>query len=365
MIRCLGVAVCLLAGGAIAAQGLDEPAAARRPVPPIVAPVEYHLTFQEQPRFPDAKRPEASKPAAVNGLSITIQPEREEFPANGPLAFEVALTNETDKAFLLYDAKRLGGRAKLVVTNLKSGAQWTVGAAARGPDAKAAARESVAVEPGKSLKVTVVVEPQTRPVPLPRPRPIPLPQELRRDEAGQPAGGQGANAGRRIIIAPFPPMLPSGTGPCRVRLLLEFGEHPDRDRIRFAHRHWTGRIATNPADFTVAAAQPLPPGPVPPIPPVAGPLTKEQAVTLAQAAAEQALSANYESNEPLRPAHAGQWIESPEKTASVKDRAGGGWTVQWTHFPKGRGFSYNVTIDVDANGRTTVREVFTGYSARP
>jgi hypothetical protein len=198
-----------------------------------------------------------------------------------------------------------------------------------------------------------------------------VPQRFDRDAADRPADGIADDGGeRRVVIWPAPVPLPCGTGPCRVRLLLEFGRHPDRDRIRFAHRHWTGRIATNPADFSVAGVRVVPPGPIPPIPPgppnpPVGPVTKDQALALAHTVAERALSANYESNEPLRPAHAGQWIENPEKAATVKDRAGGGWTVQWTHVPAGRGFSYNVTVDIDTNGRTTVREVFTGYSARP
>ena len=55
--------------------------------------LKYRVSVQSKPKFPKAERPNASVPASLKGLSVTIQPEKKTFAGNGPLAFEVQLTN--------------------------------------------------------------------------------------------------------------------------------------------------------------------------------------------------------------------------------------------------------------------------------
>jgi hypothetical protein len=165
----------------------------------------------------------------------------------------------------------------------------------------------------------------------------------------------------RRIVPPRPPVVigpavPCGEGQCRARLFLEFQTDP---LAKYRHPVWTGKIATGTVNFQVGKSQPVP-VPVPPI--VGGPMTKERAIQLAQAAAEQVLQSNYQPVEGVKPPHQGAWITNAEKTAAVTEMKAGVWTIAWTHFPQ-KGFSYNVKIDVGTNGATTVREVFTSYSA--
>lgn len=318
-----------------------------KPIAPVV-PAKYRVTVQSKPKFPKQKRPAVSQPAAEKGLSVTIQPERTKFAGNGPLAFEVVLKNVSQKPFLLSGAEVLGRKAKLVIANRKTAAQWEPGLPAAGQDVTA-----VELAPGKTLTYSLVVEglfafPRLLPRPFPRPFP-------KRGKIQAPAGA-GVKIDRRLFTGP---VMPCGMSTCRSRLLLEFNADPRR---RYKTPQWTGKIATGTVDFEVGRPQPI----LPPIvgPPFVGPITKQQAVKLATPVAERTLNSNYKPVEPIRPPHTGVWIVQPEKTARVKQRKGGGWTVNWTHVAKGKGFTYNVTIAVSATGAVSVREVFTGYSPR-
>lgn len=352
MIRLTMVLLAIVAVAAVDAKTPKEKPVGRRirPVPVIQRP--YRLTVQKTARFPKGKRPEAAKPATNKGLSVTIQPELKKFAGNGPLAFEVILKNDSEKTFMLYGAERLGKGPKLVIANLTTAAQWTLS----GTPAKGDGKPSVALAPGKSLKFTAVVEGAVQVVPLPRPFPRPIPKRGLL-EAGKKIAAP-VDRRRPAIIALA--TLPCGMGKCRTRLLLEFVADPRERKHKFPH--WTGKIATNPVDFEIGKPQPIRP-PIG-IPPIVGPVTKAQAVKLAHTAAERALNANYKPAEGIRPPHKGVWIDQPEKSGEASQRQGGGWTVRWTHFPKRKGFSYNVTVDVNSAGAAVVREIFAGYSAR-
>jgi hypothetical protein len=324
-----------------------------KPIAPAVQP-KYRVTVQSKPKFPQQKRPAVSQPASERGLSVTVQPERMEFAGNGPLAFEVVLKNVSQQPFLLYGAEVLGRKAKLVIANRKTAAQWEPGLPAAGKDVAA-----VELAPGKTLTYSLVVEGVFAfPRPLPRPLPRPIPRPFPKRQKIQAAAGAAVQIDRRRPVF-IGPVMPCGMGPCRVRLLLEFNTDPRR---RYKIPQWTGKIATGTVGFEVGRPQPI----QPPIvgPPFGGPITKQQAVKLATPVAERVLDSNYKPVEPVRPPHKGAWIVQPEKTARVKQRKGGGWTVNWTHVPMGKGFAYNVTIAVGSTGAVSVQEVFTGYSPR-
>lgn len=365
--------------------------------PPVPIQAEFQLKVETKPRFPGQARPEASEPASDRDLSIVIQPERKQFAGNGPLAFEVVLTNKSDKSLRVPGAGHLGLEPRLVIANLKSAAQWTVTGATKTTDRA----QDVSLPADKSITYTLVVEgpqfiapPNPIPVPLPRPVPLPIgiPQQpgvggIRKGQfpvappAAQPgvalqigqAPPRPAERNARDEVAPEPirrrpaigiivggTILPCGTGPCRARLLLEFkpaegvaNPAPGADPIRV----WAGKLASQTVDFEVGPAEAVPfPQP--------GVLTKEQAVQQAAQAAEQALSNVYRPNEPFAPAHTGAWIENPAQSAEVKESKAGGWTVSWTQVPKDGGFNYAVTVVVGPGGGTQVTSAFAGYSAK-
>ena len=345
-----------------AAQGKPLRAGVVKPIAPIANP-KYKVSVQSKPKFPNAERPQASVPASLSGLSVTIQPEKKTFAGNGPLAFEVQLTNTSKKPFLLYRGATLGEGAKLVISNRQTAAQWE-------PGTPAIAQRGgvVSLPPGKSVKYSLVVETRFVAIPFPRPLPQPLPRPIRRrlelrDTAPPPVQVPAVRWRPRlpaVIVPPFiGPVRPCGQGPCRVRLWLEFKGEP---LGKYATPLWIGKIATGTVDFEVGATQPIKPPVI--VPPIVGPLTKAQAVTLAHAAAERALVVNYQPVQPVRPPHAGAWISNPQKTARVKEQQGGGWTVSWTQIPKGKGFRFNVMVQIGVRGGAQVQEVFTGYSPR-
>lgn len=334
--------------GADAVKEPQPPAKQRRIVKPIrpLPPVRnlYRLRVQKTSRFPKAARPAASKPVSTNGLQVTIQSEKKEFAGNGPLAFEVVLTNRSKKGIILFSPNGLGKSPKLVISNQANANQWSIVGKLNSP----AAFTTLAA--GKSLTLTVVVEASfVRPIPFPQPRP-----GIRRGKAAPQIriGKPGQIIGRPFrppIIAV--PNLPCGQGKCRARLLLEFHQGPQKREFLFPQ--WNGKIATGTVDFTVGQPQPIvAPG---------GPTTKQQAIRVAYPVAERALQSHYKPIANIRPAKVGVWIESPEKNAAVKKLAGGGWTVSWTKFPR-TGHGHSVTVTVSATGASFVSAVFTSYS---
>ena len=324
-----------------------------KPGPPIVpARGKFKLRVQKDARFAKGKRPKASKPASLNGLSITVQPEKEEFTANGPLAFEVVLKNTTKKAITLPSASTLGGKPKLVISNQKTAAQWSL----PGKLGDGKVRE---LQPGKSVTLTVVVEaqfvvPRPIPIPLPRPRPIPLPRRLK-DAKGKALqavvkGQRGIAIRRPIIVAQ--PQVPVGQGPCNARLFVEFEKKNGAEENKQAP-FFTGKLASAVVSFKIGK-----PGP---IWRRGTPLNKQRAIQIAHRVAEGALRGHYKPLAGIRPAKKGPWIESPAKNATAKKDKAGNWRISWTAFPR-KGFSYNVTVAVNRFGGATATEVFTGYS---
>jgi hypothetical protein len=323
----------------------------------------FAMKIETKPRFPKTARTAASQVAETKGLAVTIQPEKNTFAGNGPLAFEVVFENKSKKPILLHGLEHLGVGPKLVVANLANTNQWTV----VGKFEKAKNMPAVKLAVGEKKKYTLVVEatrfirpPVIVPFPRPRPRPFPARGHVKADRAVAAP----PRRGKPIQIAPprrrppvfIGPLLPCGQGKCRVRLLLEFKQAANAGKQ--AASQWVGRVATGTVDFTVG--KPVP-GVVPPI--VVQPFTKERAITSAHEAAERALQANYKPVAGIRPAHKGAWITDPQKSAGVKVKKGTGWTIQWTSFPKA-GFSYNVTVDVNTGGGAVVREIFTGFSGK-
>lgn len=344
-----------------AADAAAQPPAAQRQ--PVVKPIRirpqvrvpFQLRVQKTSRFPKEARPAASQPVSTRGLQVTIQPEKKEFAGNGPLAFEVVLTNTSKRGFMLHSPHGLGTSPKLVISNQTNANQWSiVGKLDTG-------HVPAALAPGKSLTLTVVVEARfIRPVPFPQPRPLPRPLPGRPNVRNQKAGAALQVKQRRPVIGRpirppvvVAPSLPCGQGQCRARLLLQFTQTPLKRRYQFPH--WQGKIASGTVDFKVGKPQPIV-GP-------GGPNTKEQAIRVAHPVAERALRNHYKPVDGVRPPRVGPWIESPEKTATVKKLANGGWTISWTRFPR-NGHGYNVVVDVRRGGGAVVREVFTSYSKR-
>jgi hypothetical protein len=335
----------------------------RRPAPVPVAQ-KFRLRVQKTSRFPKQVRPAVSKPSAVNGLEITIQPEKKEFALNGPLAFEVKLTNRSKQGLMLFGSSSLGVKPKLVVKNLKTAKQWTI----QGTISPALGGDiSVVLAPGKSLTLTLVAEATfVRPIPRPFPRPVPFPQpriQLQRAVGAiqiAPAGRKPADKRPGIVVGrPVrPPFivngnLPCGMGNCRTQLFLEFARNPQKRKFEFPH--WTGKLATATTDFNIGKPAPnFVPGQA---------VTKSQAIRMARPVAERALVGHYKPLKTFRPPRVGPWILSPEKTATVKKLTNGGWKVGWTHFPRS-GHGYNVTVDVNSRGGAILRDVFTSYSKR-
>ncbi len=325
---------------------------------PIVAQTPFQLKVETKPRFPNEARPEASTPATEKSLSVTIQPEKNEFAGNGPMSFLVTLTNTSKTPRMVFGLEHMGVKPKLVVSNLNTGAQWSI----QGKTVNAKNAAAVQLEAGKSKTYTVVVESNVLIAPQPIPRPIPFPQPIpfpavRKNAAVQQPILQPVQPKKILPRRPFVVVgqpLPCGSGKCRAWLLLEFQTDPVR---RYQFPTFQGKLATGTVDFEVAKAQPVV---VPPVVGVPGPLTKERAIALAQTTAERALQANYQPVAGVKPAHQGNWIENAAKTATVTE-SNTAWTVAWTHFPKS-GFSYNVKIDVNKNGGVAIREVFTSYS---
>lgn len=229
----------------------------REPAPGIaVVPVEstFLLEVRDKPLFPGAERPEASTPAEERGLSVTIQPEKKSFAVTGPLAFEVVFKNESDKPFRLHGLELLGGKARLVISNQQTAAQWTLS----GPEAKDGVPAATELAAGASKTLTVVVRSN---VVQPRPRPVPFPQPVPLDkDAAEP----GKAPFLRIAPVPGGPPLPCGAGQCRAFLLMDF---PASKAPAGQTPEWVGKIATKPADFTVAGVEAVPvPVPRPVVP---------------------------------------------------------------------------------------------------
>ncbi len=353
----LAAGLLIAAGALFAAQAEDQGnGKIIKPAPPVPAQAAFELKVEAKPRFPNANRPAASEPAEVKLLSVTIQPEKTEFAGNGPLSFLVTLENKSKSPLLVYGLEHLGAAPKLVVSNLDNANQWSIA----GDFTKAKDQAAVPLGAGESKTYTLVVEANIafpRPIPLPRPlpmplRPVPAPVFRAGEAEKQPANPQPVPPGRRRPIF-VGPALPCGAGKCRAKLFLEFQTDPLR---RYRVPQWTGKIATGTVDFEVGKPQPGVQ-----LPGVGGPLTKQQAIRLAQAAAERALQSNYQPAPGIKPAHQGVWIKDAEKTAAIAEKKPGGWTISWTAFPK-TGFSYNVKVDVSPSGAATIREVFTGYS---
>lgn len=318
-----------------------------KPLPPVRAP-EWTVTVREKSRFDEKQWGEASEPTSDRGLRITLQPERKSFAGNGPLAFRVELTNTTDGPLVLANGSKLGDSPRLVLANQKTAAQWSL--SAKSDDSK-----PLTIPAGESVQRTLVVSAEQVFVPLPQPIPRPIPfriqpakgDELQAKKKVQPAGAQPIIRPAGPIVAQWA-TVPVGQGTVRVRLLLEF-EKSD------AKNTWSGKLASKPVECTIGG---------PEAPPVIGvPTTREQAIQKAMPAAEAALSANDRPVPGIRPGHVGEWLVDPEKTAEVKE-TDNGWRVSWTHTPKGKGFGYNVSVDVNRGGGTVVREVFTSYSPR-
>lgn len=318
--------------------------------PALIARPVFHLVVEKEPRLAAGDRPDASAPAGDGRLSVTIRPERKQFPANGPVSMTVTLKNVSDKPLQLFRLDRLGARPELVCMHLKTAGQVRVGAV----DVPAAPEDpgtSVLLEPGKSVVRTAVVEVQPRFFAPPPGGPVPLPGPVPRER-------DAAAAPDRRRPAPWgvaPNLLPEGT--VRLRLTLEFSAP---NEVRGGAAHWTGKLSSEPVDVELSRPAVVPPV----VPPLGPPTTREQAIRVAHRAAEAALTAAYDPVDPVRPPHVGDWIADPAAAATVKDRAGGGWTISWTHTSKGKGHSHHVVIDVPTAGGATVREVFAGYSNR-
>jgi hypothetical protein len=120
---------------------------------------------------------------------------------------------------------------------------------------------------------------------------------------------------------------------------------------------WVGKVVTEAVEVEI-------PNDV-----AAAPLSKEKAVTLAQAAAEQALDgayAKYRNDVKVqhgidRPEHEGYWIRPKDQlTITEKD---GILTVRWQNAAK-VGFYYDVTIEVSTHGQVKVVSAQAGFSPK-
>jgi hypothetical protein len=241
--------VVFCAAGVAVAEGEKERPEENRRRTAAPQPI-FKVTVQEKPHFKDVgvERPRASEPSSSERLSVVLRPERSEFPLEGPLSFEVTLKNVADEALRLARPDLLGGEFQLVIANRKTAAQW----AAKLPEGAKSKKASVTLDPGESVRYTLLVAVPDQhipaPGPIPLPRPIPLPEA--KDEI----------APRRPIARPFPitGRLPCGIGSFRTQLFLEFAEPAKKDDD--AEKLWTGRLASGTVDFEVAAAAAVQPG---------------------------------------------------------------------------------------------------------
>lgn len=250
----------------------------RRVLPP--QPRAFRLTTQEKPLVPGEPRTKPSTPASQQGLEIVVRPERKEFALNGPLSLRVTLKNVSERTLRIPAAAALGGHVELVVSNQKTGAQWTISSPAKAAE-KVAAKS---LKPGESYTVTLIAKapanqwpPIERPFPLPvqpqpvdnpRIQPLPAGKPVVRpavNDAAQPKpgpnqvlppGGQPVPGNPRIMPRPVFPQqgMPCGVGPCRALLLLEFPGNAAAPGALAGGKLWTGRIAAQPVDFEVTAA---------------------------------------------------------------------------------------------------------------
>ncbi len=244
----------------------------------------FRLTVQKEPRFPNGQAGERSIPSESRGLEVSLQPEKAQFSDRGPLAFRLTYRNTSDKAFLLDHPDRLGASARLVIANQATAAQWTLTSDFPKPRGNALIR----IEPGASLRYTLVVSSRPPFIPQPRPpRPIPIRPQARQSDSTAPGTTEAKEAGKtpgsnvprdsstqsesRIrppVIVPRPrprprpvppivisPQLPCGAGPCRAMVLLEFkGNTAVKNG---GPPLWVGKIATRPVDVTIAASRPI------------------------------------------------------------------------------------------------------------
>ena len=330
------VIACLAVVASAMAQDKAKPI--RVPFPVRVA---FQLTVGERPAYSNSTSTADTVTVADRGLSISVQPELATTGLRNPLSFQVVVKNTSRQQLTISNPDGLGDTLKLVVSNQKTLSQWTI---ATSPTRTQ--QGTITLQPGNSITryVTAQAPAIANPLPIPFPRPVPRP------------GVPQPNDQRRPIFAPpISPNLPCGEGPCLARLFFDFTGAGNTVAVK---------LAAPAVGFTVSSA--IPPIVQPPIiprpPVVVGPPTKEQAITIAKNAAEQALSTHYRPVPPFKPANTGTWIKDPIKTATVANE-NGNWRVSWTAFPKS-GFSYNVAVLVTPSRQTSVVEVFAGYSPK-
>jgi len=165
--------------------------------------------------------PPISQPVEKNGLSITIAPMKAEFAAKEPLGFVITLKNVSKEAFMLFDADWPLGYALEIIA--ADGGPWLPDPSFEVKRMPAAAAQSKTMQPGAVLEIK-----------------LPL------DKHGYNFGGNQN-------------MLP------RPREFLDPGKYTIRARHQFTankvafaypHKHWAGKLATNPVEFTIAAQKP-------------------------------------------------------------------------------------------------------------
>ncbi|MAG92440.1 MAG: hypothetical protein CMJ48_01635 [Planctomycetaceae bacterium] len=248
---------------------------------PRVSP-GFRLTVQKAPRFPNGQAGERSIPSESRGLEVSLQPEKAQFSDRGPLAFRLTYRNTSDKAFLLDRPDRLGASARLVIANQATAAQWTL----TSDFPKGRGNALIRLEPGASLRYTLVVSSRPAFIPQPRP-PRPTPIDPRVGQSDSTAAGtteaeqSGKTPGSKVprqpstqsksrirppVVVPRPrprpvppivisPQLPCGAGQCRTMLLLEFkGNTAVKNG---GPPLWVGKIATRPVDVTIAGGRPV------------------------------------------------------------------------------------------------------------
>lgn len=174
-------------------------------------------TAQAVPLPPPAERPAPAAEAVVkDGLSVTVTPAKRVFAEQEPIAFTVTLKNVSREPFYLFEP-RYHWDWQIVV-----GKFWQV---VPQFEAKRAYPPSTLLEPGKEIRIDVVLNPKQNPFNF------------------QWMGPQ------REPVAPKTYLDP---GKYPLAIVLKFREDIRKERLKdYQQPHWTGEITSKPVEIEI------------------------------------------------------------------------------------------------------------------
>ena len=166
--------------------------------------------------------PQDSEAVVKDGLSITLAPAKAVFKAKEPLAFVITLKNVSKEPFMLFDADWAMGYALAIESATASG-PWEAHPTFEVQRLPTTASLSKVVQPGATLEIK-----------------LPL------DKYAYAFTGP-----QNMTPRPLPYLDP---GKYRIRAKHQFIANPVL--FLWPHKHWLGKLAAKPVEFTVAADTP-------------------------------------------------------------------------------------------------------------